>query len=46
MITSQRYRTQTQNLEDAFQKLYEFIKNLVELPGFTSLDAVERVERL
>ena len=33
-------------MEDAYQKLYEFIKNLVRLPGMTSLDAVDRIEKL
>jgi hypothetical protein len=46
IVISERHRTQTQNLEDAYHKLYDLIKNLVKLPGMTSLDAADRIERL
>jgi len=46
IITSQRYRTQTQNLQDAWEKLFTFVKNIVELPGYTALASEERKDKL
>lgn len=46
IITSERHRTQTMNLQDAWDKLFEFVKNIVELPGETSLMSIDRKEKL
>jgi len=34
------------NLEDAWTKLYEFVKNIVELPGAPSMGSLQRKEEL
>lgn len=46
VITSERHRTQTQNLADAWDKLYQAIKNVIEIPGETSMASLDRIERL
>ena len=46
IIVSQRFRTQTQNLQDAWEKLFTFVKNIVELPGYTALASQERKQKL
>ena len=46
IISSERHRTQTMNLEDAWEKMFEFVKNVVDVRAPTAVYAVERKEKL
>jgi hypothetical protein len=46
-MTSDRHRTQMQNLEDTWDKMYSVIKNVVRISTFTSnLAAKERIDEV
>jgi len=49
MMSSERHRTQTMNLEDAWEKLFEFVKESVQLPrvqGLGILNSEAQMERV
>lgn len=48
-MSSERHRTQTMNLEDAWEKLFEFVKESVQLPriqGLGILNSEAQMERV
>ncbi|GAO46437.1 hypothetical protein G7K_0668-t1 [Saitoella complicata NRRL Y-17804] len=46
VIQSQASRTQAANLEDAYRKLYDIIRECVEIPGETSQEQKDKVKNL
>ena len=43
ILTSDRHRTQAENIEDAFLKLYELIQKAAHVPGEASAETKARI---